>query len=292
MNKIFNDFLMDLDNKEDYCELRDFRSDGNNILDYSNPIMRKLYLLRYMPAHMAEYYFMYESMFRYKFLDNNPNILSIGAGCGVDLWGAKFAGDQYSPGSDIRYTGLDNVNWNYHDNLGIEEYYFIFQDVNEFRKLDESDYNVIIFPKSIGELNASTFNDLKNCIRNTTFKNDKIVLLSSIRNARDNFDMKRLGEIADIFADKHGYSCLDDKDVYYHFDTDRNGKYPRLETVCSGFAYPEDIKNYMINLNSHCGVFIDNGCEPCDESCRKMNRWPVLTASQIKYQVLRLQRLV
>src|SRR5699024_9852346 len=156
MNEIYNDFMLDLNEEKYYCNLKSFRYDGNNIPDYNDPLIQKYYLLRYMPAYLAEYNLMYYKMFKLNYLDCNLNVMSIGCGCGIDLWGAKFARDKKFPEIDIRYTGIDMVDWDYRDNLDIEEAYFINKDINEIDSLDEYNYNIIIFPKSIGEFNMNT----------------------------------------------------------------------------------------------------------------------------------------
>lgn len=289
INEIYDDFMLELDEEKYYCDLKDLRYDGNNIPDYNNPLIQKYYLLRYMPAYLTEYYLMYKKMFRLNFLDNNPNIISIGCGCGIDFWGAKFARDKNFSDIDIRYTGIDMVDWDYRDNLDIEESYFINKDINEIERLDEYNYNVIIFPKSIGEFSINTFLKLKDIIANTCFTEKKIILLSSIRNTRNDFDIDRLIEIINIFTSEHNYMSLDVKDRYWHYTTNELGYYSRLEDVCFDFVYPEDIKVYLSDLNSKCQGFIKNCNNPCDDECSSMNRRPISTTSQIMYQIIRLE---
>lgn len=250
MNEIYDDFMLELDEVKYYCDLKGLRYDGSNIPDYNNPLIQKYYLLRYMPAYLTEYYLMYKKMFKLNFLDlnPNPNIISFGCGCGIDLWGAKFARDKNFPEIDISYTGIDMVDWDYRDNLDIEEAYFINKDINEIERLDEYNYNIIIFPKSIGEFDTNTFLKLKDIIANTYFIENKIILLSSIRNTRCNFDIDRLIEIIDIFIKKHNYISLDKKDIYWYYTTNEIGYYPKLE----------DIKVYLSNLNNKYKGFIEN----------------------------------
>lgn len=248
MNEIYDDFMLELDEVKYYCDLKGLRYDGNNIPDYNNPLIQKYYLLRYMPAYLIEYYLMYKKMFKLNFLDLNPNIISFGCGCGIDLWGAKFARDKNFPEIDISYTGIDMVDWDYRDNLDMEEAYFINKDINEIERLDEYNYNIIIFPKSIGEFDTNTFLKLKDIIANTYFIENKIILLSSIRNTRCNFDIDRLIEIIDIFTNKHNYISLDGKEIYWYYTINEIGYYPKLE----------DIKVYLSNLNSKYKGFIEN----------------------------------
>lgn len=291
MNEIYDDFMLELDDVKYYCDLKGLRYDGNNIPDYNNPLIQKYYLLRYMPAYLTEYYLMYKKMFKLNFLDLNPNIISFGCGCGIDLWGAKFARDKNFSEIDISYTGIDMVDWDYRDNLDIKEANFINKDINQIERLDEYNYNIIIFPKSIGEFDTNTFLKLKDIIANTYFTENKIILLSSLRNTRCKFDIARLIEIIDVFKCDHKYICLDKGTSYWYIKSNVYGDDYRLEEVCTDFIYPEDILNHLISLNNSCKGFIENCNNPCDDECSTtMNKWPILKASQIKYQIIRLER--
>jgi hypothetical protein len=287
LNEIFIDFQNELTNKR-FCDLKYLRYDGVNRLNYNNPLIQKLYLLRYMPAFLVEYYDMYSKIFEQKFM-NDINILSLGCGCGIDLWAAKFARDNFSPDSKIKYTGIDAVDWQYKDNLGTEDFYFLKCDISRLIELGD-DYNVIIFAKSIGDLSINAISKLRKAVRNTNFSSNKIALLSSFRKTRSSVDMDRLSSIVDIFTSIHGYSSLDDKNKYWYYNIDGFGDYPKLEYICEDFVYPEEIISYLTNLNTQCYGYKENHNEPCSEDCKEMNRWPVLRASQIEYQVIRLIR--
>lgn len=287
MYEVFNDFKVDIKEMGKLCELKDCRFDGRNTPDYINPIMQRLYLLRYLPAYTIEYYLMYKQMFGTGFLGNDINVISIGSGCGIDFWGLKYACDKVTKAYNISYTGLDVVDWNYRDNLDIDEFYFLEDDLNNLTELDEESYNIIVFPKSIGELDDTTFANVKNIIRDTCFESDKIMLLSSIRKSRNNVDINRMSKLVSILETDHKYTCLDDKKIYWFYP---DGEKIKLETICSEFIYPKEIRDYLLSLNTRCEGFWENWGEPCEENCKDMNRYPVSTASQIQYQVLRLER--
>lgn len=46
----------------------------------------------------------------------------------------------------------------------------------------------------------------------------------------------------------------------------------------------------MTSLNSQCYGYVENGNMPCEDDCDSMNRWPITRASQMEYQVIRLER--
>lgn len=285
INLIFNDFKLDLDRIGTFCELKDLRFNGNHTPDYSNDIIQRLYLLRYFPAYLTEYYLMYVDMFEKDFLDEDLNIISIGAGCGIDFWSCKFAIENLGEQVNIRYTGIDIIDWNYWDELDELECYLLNNDINEMESLDEEGYNVIVFPKSIGELDNNTFLNLKRVIGNTNFTCDKIMILSSVRTTRAFIDVPRLAEIVTIFETRFGYSCLDDKEQYTYYEPASN-----LEEVCPEFIYPFTIKEYINNLMCKCEGLQENWNSPHYDNCSVMDRYPITTTSQIKYQVVRLER--
>lgn len=171
--------------------IKNFRFDGGNIPDYSELIIQEYYLLRYLPAYTTEYYLIYSELLEKNFL-NNINVISLGAGCGMDSRGLNFAIQDSNYKLPVAYTGLDKVEWEYWDNLNIDNYNLFSRDLSAIDKFIGKDYNVIMFPKSIGEFNNFTFNNLKNIIINTEFRSDKLVLISPVRKKRNNIDIDRL----------------------------------------------------------------------------------------------------
>ncbi len=200
MNEIYEDFNRNLKEEKQYCVLKKFRFDGNNIPDYKNEILQQYYLLKYLPAYFAEYYYIYLKVIDSNFLVNNFNILSIGCGSGIDLWSIHYAIKNLKCDKKIRYTGLDIIEWEYWDDCS-EESYFIEQDVNDLIRLDENKYNIIVFPKSIGEFSLNSFNSLKEAINNTDFTSERIILIVSMRIKRVYSDLERVKNIVSIFED-------------------------------------------------------------------------------------------
>lgn len=290
MSEIFNDFREDLNSRDRFCILKDFRFDRGHTPDYNNEVIQKYYLLKYMPAYLVEYKEMYKEMIQQEFINNKLNVLSIGCGCGIDLWGLKFAVDDCEEEFDIRYTGLDIVEWLYWDDLHIDECYYLDNDISEMEYLDEENYNIIMFPKSIGELNEETFENLKTVFENTNFNSSKIVLLSSIRKTRRDDDISRFVEIVNIFEETHGYECIDEKYQYTYYNKRCDGNYPKLQHLFDEFIYPEEIREFMTKINHQCQGYIENNDEPCEDDCENMNRYPITRASQIEFQVVRLEK--
>ncbi|HBN84924.1 MAG TPA: hypothetical protein DDZ89_13900 [Clostridiales bacterium] len=290
MNEIFYDFHRDLNRMKRFCVLKGLRFDKDPLPDYSIPVIQRLYLLRYFPGYLVEYYLMYKEMLKKDFLGDQLNIISIGSGCGIDFWGCKFANDELEKKKKIRYTGLDKVNWKYQDNLGIRECYFLHDDINRLNALDEDKYNVIVFPNSIGEFSNNTYANLEAIIKNTDFSCDRVMILSAIRKSRDTIDKARVAKIVTILETEYNYLCLDDESEYMIFEENEHDYHDRLGYICPHFIYPPEILGYLRNLNSKCTGYIGNCNRPHDNDCSQMDRNPILTTSQIMYQVLRFER--
>lgn len=289
MEEIFNDFKENLNKEEYYCILKKFRFNSNNLPDYNETIIQQFYLLKYIPAYFIEYYYIYKDAINKEFLNDKLNILSIGCGCAIDLWSIHYAIKDSDKDIKLRYTGLDIIEWNYLKNSN-DEAYFLNDDIGKLSILDEEEYNTIIFPKSIGEFKLVDFNNFKNCIKNTNFTSDKIMIIASMRNKRIDDDIERVKEIINEFLLK-GYRLLDDEDEYTCFNNKENGYPYRLNDIISNFIYPNHIKEFMINLYKNCQGYIENGDECCECECKEiLSRYPITTMSQVVYTIIRLEK--
>lgn len=289
MDEIYNDFKDNLAKEDKYCKLKQFKFNSSNIPDYNEEIIQQYYLLRYIPAYLVEYYKIYEDALNKEFLDDKLNVLSVGCGAGIDLVAAHYVMKSSKNNIKLRYTGLDIVNWNYWEDCD-EEAYFIKDNICNLSKLDEEEYNVIIFPKSIGEFSVDEFNNLKSCISNTNFISDKIMIIASMRNTRVFSDIDRVKGIINEIKNK-GYTSLDNVNQYTYCKKKINGYDYRTNDIIQGFEYPEEIKDFMTRFHTNCQGYIDNGDECCGDECKDTFERKVLTTmSQVAYVIIRLER--
>ena len=219
-------------------------------------------------------------------MQDQLKVLSIGCGCGVDLWGLYFAmqdtgGD---PNENINYTGIDLTDWQYQDDLGIETAWFINQNITAWERMDENDYNVFIFPKCIGEFPETVFESICEIFTNTNFTENRIYGLCSLMDKGINSDAGRFSRIARIMRDNHGYQCLDPLDEYWTYSQQQG-----LRAICPSFVYPNDILDQVKELLHECPTFNDND-EACEDDCKYLNRWPILNTSYINYKLVRFER--
>lgn len=182
MAAVVQDFKAHIKETGCLCDLKTLTYEGGNTPDYSQEFVQQYYMLRFFPAYLFEYYYVYRKIFAEKLVDPPLNVLSIGCGCGVDYFGLDQAlrlHPMYAP--DIRYTGIDVVRWKYTDKLGRDgSVFFLNQDITQWDKLDETSYNVIMFPKSIGEFSHPVFTHIKTMLQNSTFEQDRVCLACSL----------------------------------------------------------------------------------------------------------------
>jgi hypothetical protein len=274
MRIIFNDFIKNLDNEKNYCKLKSFNFCSNNLPNYNESIIQQYYLLRFLPAYFVEYFHIYSRLLGENFINNKYNILSIGCGCGLDFWGIKFASELNNSKTEIAYTGMDIVEWEYWDSC------------------DEEEYNIIIFPKSVGEFDCDSFVNLKESLKNTSFKKDRIAIIASLRSSRIEADKGRMKDIIKIFENVHGYKSLNDVNYHTCFNKKDNGYDYRINDIVNGFEYPSYIKEYMNKFYTSCQGYKQNQDKCCEQACENVfNRVPITTMSQVNYQIIKLERV-
>ena len=153
-------------------------------------------------------------------------------------------------------------------------------------KLDKDNYNIIIFPKSIGEINGNEFQKLLDIFEKSPFKCGKMIIASSVREQSDDIDVHRLSNIIDILIEEHGFNCLDKKTTYTHFTEDVG-----LRRHFPDFVYPQQIIEFISNLLEQCEGYRLNAQKSCEGECESiLNRWPILRTGHVKYQIKRLEK--
>ncbi|MTV50058.1 hypothetical protein GJ688_13865 [Heliobacillus mobilis] len=287
MNCIYQDLNLELQlNGGNCCELKEVRFDGYNLPDYSLPMVQQLYLLRYFPAYLFEYYDIYKTLLNLNFINTKEiNVLSIGAGCWLDYYGLHFAlRDTGTRVKRLSYTPLDKIEWMYTDDLGNDCCYPEISDITNWSSLDWDRYNIIMFPKSIGEFSNETFGKLITAISNTEFCQTEICILCSYRATRVEYDVARLRAIVNTFINVHNYTSLDAVGNYYEFP---DGEY--YSDIHREAVYPKDIYDAVSELLCSCDTYRRNNYNSCEDDCKSLNRRPMKKTSYIKYDIIRLK---
>ncbi|MDX2111762.1 MAG: hypothetical protein SFY80_16130 [Verrucomicrobiota bacterium] len=284
---VFTDFQKQAKNDGQLCACKGLTYVGGLSPDYNSPLIQQNYMLRFFPAYLAEYYIMYKEMLKLRFLPDRLKVLSIGCGCGVDLWGLYFAIIDLGgvPGDRIEYTGVDLADWQYRDKLDMTHVRFLTQDITVWNRLDADDYNVFVFPKCIGEFPAPVYKSICNIFDNTHFQQTHICGLCSLMDKGIDADADRFNGIAQIMQDKHGFHCLDELNIHWHVEDQNIG----LRTICPSFVYPNTHIERVKTLLNQCPNYVQHG-EACKDDCIILNRSPILTSKYINYKLLRFER--
>jgi hypothetical protein len=281
MCTVFNDFQKNV-NKEALCDLKELNFKGGHLPDYTKEIIQQLYLLRYFPAYLTEYKYLYKKIIDDTHLES-INVLSIGCGSFIDYYGLIFAIKSNRVSSfdiPVKYIGIDVINWKYKNNFNNQNVIFIYDSIENFKfnnQDDTDDTNVLIFPKSLSELSDDLLDNFVSNISNTKFSSKRIYLISSIMNIGYNTDEDKYKKIIKAFQDI-GYSCknyeqpkaIKNNEALFHFDSD--------------FYYPDDVKEYLTTLSSKCIKSILNK-EDCQTNCKELDRWPILKTDNMSFQV-------
>jgi len=268
------------------CHLKDIDFSGGHIPKYDEEDIQNLYLLRYYGAYLCEYKWIYNKAIKY--LENsNLNILSLGCGCGLDYSGLYFAAlDMKIDMAKIKYVGYDVVNWLNRDHFENLSAKFIIKSVSDLPVVKRFN-NIIIFPKSISDIDDLSFQKLANQLSQCDFVSPKIVLISSIRADKHymSSDIDRFQLIFKQFSDK-GFATTDKTNEYWHFSNPDKA----WATLMPGFSIPDSIVEFLKHLSEKCSKYIKNK-KNCKPDCAKiLNRWPILKVGTSRYQMVQLQK--
>jgi hypothetical protein len=272
ISKIKEDFIDEIKNAN-FCSLKTIRFDQDDYPDYTDKKIQLLYLLRYYPAYLCEYKYLYDKVIKKSKLDN-LSILSIGCGCCVDYHGAYLANERDY--NNITYCGIDRIEWEYADSFGNKKFEVINEDINNIKLPDKNDYNIIIFPKSISEFNDKSFNNFISALSKTTFTQETVVLISSSMDKGFEHDEERYKKVAEVL-EKNGYFCRK-----YEATCEISGK-NGLKKLDNDFNYPNDIKEFITSLSTRCPKYIANK-KNCKEDCStQLDKWPILSSKYISF---------
>ncbi len=289
LETVYDDFCDAASESEGLCKLKKFSFAGGVSPDYSDPLVRKYYMLKYFPGYLAEYYLMYEDILEQGFIKSKVlDILSLGCGCGVDYWGFHYIAKNKLKNHQktTSYTGYYITEWEYRDKIENEHVFFENENIGELEELDYDRYNVIVFPKSISDFPDDAFDNFITAIENTKFKRKRIIIACSfMTNDSMKYDFSRLSKVVKTMTAKHGYKCHDKLNGYRHMEDQDVG----LNTVVPGFDYTLNIKSTICSTLEHCPNYIENG-ESCDNKCTVMNQWPILKTRYVNYAIRRLSR--
>jgi hypothetical protein len=287
---VYGDFCEEAKKEENLCTLKDFSFAGAGRF-YKQPLARKFYTLKYVPAYLAEYSHIYGKILKEDFLPQDDiDILSLGCGCGVDYWGFHFAAQDRI--KDFKktssYTGFDLIEWEYRESIKNKHVYFFDDDIGTQEKLDYPKYNIYFFPKSISDFPERAFNSWLKAVKRTKIKRTKIVVACSFRTkeAKD-FDDAKVDQVVKALSE--GKNKFKQTNEIEHLTPEENLS-TGLNQLVPEFSYPSKIRNNFQNNLNMCNA--KDECPNKTDECDKMNYYPVTTQKFVNYTIRFLTRQI
>jgi len=287
MDHIFGDFKQSVRDMGQLCDLKSLSFEGGRFPDYRESNIQQLYLLRYLPAYIAEYYFIMDQAMDNGLIEPPISVLSIGCGAGIDCAGFRHALTVagHDPESQFEYHGIDAIEWDYWGRLGNAAYDRSVRDIANLSRFDRNDYNVICFPKSLSEFDAKTYRHLKTMIEDTEWTSDQILLAGSFRVSYEDKDFRRFESLLDLLCEVHGYDYGEDSNLRnVSSDDTLFSEFPEF------FTFPQHIIDYLRTLLDNCEGYQEEGKEPHEADCDRLNRIPILTMRHFSCRLVGLTR--
>lgn len=164
---------------DDLCILQKaFSNDWNP--DYGNELHRLFYLLKYAMPYCIEYREIYRSIIRSDRLNScEPiSVLSLGCGAVLDLVSLYYACQEEAPDRQVYYHGIDIQDWG----CGMSQSSCIkmtYENLdNVTPSLPQCPYNIIIFPKSISDIDLDCIKKFFNRMDRECLSDNPCIVLS------------------------------------------------------------------------------------------------------------------
>lgn len=289
ISTVYDDFREYIDKSDNLCILKTLNYQAGQKPDYSDIHIQQLYLLRYAFSYAFEYKSIFDTLFEREKFKDSIQVASIGCGNMIDYWGLVEALDENRNGEcRIKYRGVDTTDWKYKIEAR-EQDEVSFTKANAatiFTKTGTLISNVYIFPKSISEFSNEEFQDICEGFSKKEIQKDKVHILISLRADQGSMDrdMERSEKLI-LSIKQNGFITKDNAKTYIHYKDEDRG----IKKIDYKFEYPDEAIDLLTSLNMKCGSYISNG-ENCTGDCKNLNRWPVLKARNIRYQVLSFDR--
>ena len=165
----------------------------NYLFSYTDPWSQGCYVLRYVYAYAYEYINLYLQMISEYELPDIVKVLSLGCGSMIDAWSLQEATKRNNLNPEIFYTGVDVVRWNKNyeprTNDNVHKTMILGKAGEFLATQSELDFDILIFPKSLGDIAKADRNDYKKIItslKNLKIKQDRFIIAFSFIKYKDN----------------------------------------------------------------------------------------------------------
>lgn len=276
LNYIFTEFREHVESSENLCHLNNLYTSYNIVPNYENEAVQQLYLLRYFMAYFCEYLSAYITVMGRKAMLNlkEINVLSLGCGAYIDYYGLHYAKVN---NVKLNYFGVDKVDWKYKFVSNMDNCSYYNEDITKANMNIDKEINIIVFPKSIGEIKLDGMQNLLSILENVKI-NSNLYILNFVC---DYGDTLIFNEFIENFCQGFDYECK----------TNEYFKTPESDS-CKSFSeynvfYPTNINRYLTDLKQKCKMIGTK--DDCLECFNKPS--PVMTKKYVKYQIAELKKL-
>ena len=251
-----------------------------NTASYDMVVNQQGYLLKYFAAYFCDYYQGYAEFFK-KFKGSELNVISIGCGAGIDYYALNrvIADENYD--ISVNYLGIDIIDWEYKP-----DFEFKNQGIDDISAIDVKNVDLIVFPKSLTELNTESLKNFANLIcRECDSKN--IFFLNSYitNNPQNNYCVDGINKfevIAKILLDSEFNTT--DKPHFYTYFTNQNDWLGRHFPF---FEIPDGVRLLTEKLKSKCQEH--DTTQPDCQECG-VGFIPIFRSNYIAYNVVEFHR--
>lgn len=281
---IYMDFRESISNCENLCDLKEWMF-AEQVINYKELKRQQLYLLRYMPAYLIEYYWLYK-----KWLNELPDqlpikLLSVGCGWMIDYFSLVFAIRDTQQKRSARYSGLDCVTWNRIPAKYPEVDRFIIRtSIESFVPDQNFTFNAVSFPRSFEEMDLES---LLKFVENLFKANRQDRLVSVILMASTYLSHKKIHEkINGIEATMNeiGFDLVSESQMWMpHLNEN-------LDHLVPGFNYSLEIKAFLNALHQRCPMRMLHRSTSETQCKQKLNRKPKSLNADVYYEIMIFRR--
>jgi len=275
------------------CAHKGLNFDNGLIPDYNDVHIQEHYILRYSFAYAFEYLRMYLKVLpTHKLFQDEATykVLSLGCGNAVDYWSVANAVEDLRLTSRIDYTGVDQVIWSHLvSKREKDSFRYIHDDIVRFLStINDFDYDIVFFPKSISEFSNREFEILVDLFRGFKYNKKNLIVMGSFRAMTHNLEADQNRFTSVVNAIKNKKSKFDDK-ASFPMVFLRGKDNVALYSQDGRFFFPSEAFTTIQRLHTYCRTFKRNGvtCKSCE---RPLNRSSVLRSTYIRCGIACLEK--
>lgn len=305
IKKLYEEFKTKVQINKELCSLIRLDYQDDSMPNYKDSLVAHYYLLRYLPAYISEYYWIYNILLKKHNVPVNFSVLSLGSGNGLDYIALEFAlQDKYKKNSrknikqKIFHQGVDILTWpiNYSHNSVFEKKNdaivkpcFQEMDFATF-KINELQPDIIIFPKSFWEIYSNcTHNSLKIFFENWNTKKKIFWIIVAYKDSIAGDEKYKIKEIIKNTWMEKFYSwdsCKSEKSEL----PDGEGRWEDgLQRILGDWNYSQEIIKYLREVFQGCSKKNQNNC--CDtKKCPHEGKDPILSINYMNWEIFTFTR--